>query len=286
MKNVIKKDLQAIKKEYALPRKTVIEDAKAAVFEEEKVKEQEVVFIMDRFGYSKTIDIAAYERNMEAVHNENKYIFKCMNTDKIYIFTDNGNLHQIKVMDLPFTKFRDKGVPIDNVGNYDSSGENIVFLSAAGNITGCKLLFVTKQGMMKLVHTSEFEASKKTVAATKLADGDSIAAILKTDATVEVYSRFNYDGSMTEDEVIESSQNVVVRTENGVFLKFPLTEIPQKKKNAVGVRGIKLVKDDTVDDVYLIGNTEDVSTEYCGKTIDLGRMKLAHRDTKGTKVRV
>ena len=286
MKNVIKKDLQAIKKEYALPRKTVIEDAKAAVFEEEKVKEQEVVFIMDRFGYSKTIDIAAYERNMEAVHNENKYIFKCMNTDKIYIFTDNGNLHQIKVMDLPFTKFRDKGVPIDNVGNYDSSGENIVFLSAAGNITGCKLLFVTKQGMMKLVDTSEFEASKKTVAATKLADGDSIAAILKTDATVEVYSRFNYDGSMTEDEVIESSQNVVVRTENGVFLKFPLTEIPQKKKNAVGVRGIKLVKDDTVDDVYLIGNTEDVSTGYCGKTIDLGRMKLAHRDTKGTKVRV
>ena len=286
MKNVIKKDLQAIKKEYALPRKTVIEDAKAAVFEEEKVKEQEVVFIMDRFGYSKTIDIAAYERNMEAVHNENKYIFKCMNTDKIYIFTDNGNLHQIKVMDLPFTKFRDKGVPIDNVGNYDSSGENIVFLSAAGNITGCKLLFVTKQGMMKLVDTSEFEASKKTVAATKLADGDSVAAILKTDATVEVYSRFNYDGSMAEDEVIESSQNVVVRTENGVFLKFPLTEIPQKKKNAVGVRGIKLVKDDTVDDVYLIGNTEDVSTEYCGKTIDLGRMKLAHRDTKGTKVRV
>ena len=286
MKNVIKKDLQAIKKEYALPRKTVIEDAKAAVFEEEKVKEQEVVFIMDRFGYSKTIDIAAYERNMEAVHNENKYIFKCMNTDKIYIFTDNGNLHQIKVMDLPFTKFRDKGVPIDNVGNYDSSGENIVFLSAAGNITGCKLLFVTKQGMMKLVDTSEFEASKKTVAATKLADGDSVAAILKTDATVEVYSRFNYDGSMAEDEVIESSQNVVVRTENGVFLKFPLTEIPQKKKNAFGVRGIKLVKDDTVDDVYLIGNTEDVSTEYCGKTIDLGRMKLAHRDTKGTKVRV
>ena len=165
-------------------------------------------------------------------------------------------------------------------------GDHEVVIRENLNAIPCKLLFVTKQGMMKLVDTSEFEASKKTVAATKLADGDSVAAILKTDATVEVYSRFNYDGSMAEDEVIESSQNVVVRTENGVFLKFPLTEIPQKKKNAVGVRGIKLVKDDTVDDVYLIGNTEDVSTEYCGKTIDLGRMKLAHRDTKGTKVRV
>ncbi|MDD6796740.1 MAG: DNA topoisomerase 4 subunit A [Clostridia bacterium] len=286
MKAVIKKDLQAIKKEYALERKTVIEDASAAVFEEEKVKEQEVVFIMDRFGYSKTIDIAAYERNIEAVHNENKYIFKCMNTDKIYIFTDNGNLHQIKVMDLPFTKFRDKGVPIDNVGNYDSSGENIVFLSASKNIADCKLLFVTKQGMMKLVDTSEFEASKRTVAATKLQEGDSIISILKTDASVAVYSKFSYDGEIVEDEVIESSQNVIVQTENGVFLKFPLTEIPEKKKGAVGVRGIKLGKEDFVDEVYLINNMDDISVDYHGKSIDLGRMKLAHRDTKGTKVRM
>ncbi len=286
MKEVIKKDLQAIKKEYALERKTVIEDASAAVFEEEKVKEQEVVFIMDRFGYSKTIDIAAYERNIEAVHNENKYIFKCMNTDKIYIFTDNGNLHQIKVMDLPFTKFRDKGVPIDNVGNYDSSGENIVFLSASKNIADCKLLFVTKQGMMKLVDTSEFEASKRTVAATKLQEGDSIISILKTDASVAVYSKFSYDGEIVEDEVIESSQNVIVQTENGVFLKFPLTEIPEKKKGAVGVRGIKLGKEDFVDEVYLINNMDDISVDYHGKSIDLGRMKLAHRDTKGTKVRI
>ncbi|MGN0407950.1 MAG: DNA topoisomerase (ATP-hydrolyzing) subunit A [Bacteroides sp.] len=286
MKAVIKKDLQAIKKEYALERKTVIEDASAAVFEEEKVKEQEVVFIMDRFGYSKTIDIAAYERNIEAVHNENKYIFKCMNTDKIYIFTDNGNLHQIKVMDLPFTKFRDKGVPIDNVGNYDSSGENIVFLSASKNIADCKLLFVTKQGMMKLVDTSEFEASKRTVAATKLQEGDGIISILKTDASVAVYSKFSYDGEIVEDEVIESSQNVIVQTENGVFLKFPLTEIPEKKKGAVGVRGIKLGKEDFVDEVYLINNMDDISVDYHGKSIDLGRMKLAHRDTKGTKVRI
>jgi len=42
-----------------------------------------------------------------------------MNTDKICIFTDNGQLHQIKVKDIPFlTKFRDKGTPIDNLGNF------------------------------------------------------------------------------------------------------------------------------------------------------------------------
>ena len=109
MAKVIKEDLMKIKKEYAVDRRTVIEDGKEAVFIEKKIPEQEVMFIMDRFGYAKTIDMAAYERNKEAVHNEYKYIFSCMNTDKICIFTDNGMLHQIKVKDIPFsTKFRDK----------------------------------------------------------------------------------------------------------------------------------------------------------------------------------
>ena len=119
MAKVIKDDLVRIEKEYGVERKTVITDAKVAVFVEKEVPAQEVVFIMDRFGYAKTIDTASYERNKEAIYNDFKYVFTCMNTDKICIFTDNGQLHQIKVKDIPFlTKFRDKGTPIDNLGNY------------------------------------------------------------------------------------------------------------------------------------------------------------------------
>ncbi len=286
MAKVIKADLLKIKKEYSVERRTVIEDAEVVVLEEKKIPEQEVMFIMDRFGYAKTIDMAAYDRNREAVHAEFKYIFSCMNTDKICIFTDNGNLHQIKIKDVPFGKFRDKGTPIDNLGNYDSSGENIIYLCASEKLKNQKMLFVTKQGMMKLVDTLEFDVSKKTVAATKLNDGDLLQGIYTTDARVEVYSRFNYDGTVVEEEEIVSEKNVVLQTSAGVFLKFPLTEIPMKKKGAVGVRGIKLSKDDYVDDVYLITEGDDVCTEYKGKYIDLGKMKMAHRDTKGTKVRV
>ena len=50
----------------------------------------------------------------------------CLNTGKICLFTDTGKMHQIKVMDLPYGRFRDKGVPIDNVSNYSSSEEQIV----------------------------------------------------------------------------------------------------------------------------------------------------------------
>ena len=286
MAKVIKADLMNIKKEYALPRKTIIEDGEEAVFEEKKIEPAEVMFIMDRFGYAKTIDMSAYERNKEAVHNENKYVFSCMNTDKICIFTDNGNLHQIRVMNVPFTRFRDKGTPIDNLGNYDSSGENIIYLSTMEKLRNQKMLFVTKMGMMKLVDTAEFDVSKKKIAATKLQDGDSLVGIYTTDARVEVYSKFSLDGDIKEEEVIESSQNVILQTEGGVFLKFPLTDVPQKKKNAIGVRGIKLSKDDYVDDVYLLSEGDSFLMDYKGKTLDFGKMKMAHRDTKGTKVRV
>ena len=286
MAKVIKEDLMKIKKEYAVDRRTVIEDGKEAVFIEKKVPEQEVMFIMDRFGYAKTIDMAAYERNKEAVHNEYKYIFSCMNTDKICIFTDNGMLHQIKVKDIPFsTKFRDKGTPIDNLGNYDSSGERIIYLCASERIRQKRLLFVTKLGMMKLVDTSEFDVMKKTVASTKLTDGDELIGIYETDARIEVLSKFNYDGTVGEEEVVSSDQNIILQTANGVFLKFPLTDVPQKKKNAVGVRGIKLGSDDYIGDVYILTNGDELSMDYKGKMLDFGKMKMAHRDTKGTKVR-
>lgn len=287
MANVIKADLLKIKKEYSVPRRTAIEDAEAAVFVEKEIPVQEVMFIMDRFGYAKTIDMAAYERNKEAVHSEYKYIFSCMNDGKICIFTDNGLLHQIKIKDIPFsTRFRDKGVPIDNLGNYDSSGEYIVYMCPFERIKGQKLLFTTSQGMMKIVEADEFDVAKKTVAATKLADDDKVISIVETDVRVEAYSKFNYDGSVVEVEEVISDKNVILQTNTGVFLKFPLTDVPMKKKSAVGVRGIKLSKDDYVEDVFLLGQNDEFSMEYKGKMIDFGRMKLAHRDTKGTKVRV
>lgn len=263
MVKVIKKDLDNIKKEYALLRRTVIEDGKEAVFEEQKMVEQEVVFLMDRFGYAKTIDTATYERNKDATHAENKYVFSCMNTDKICIFTDNGNLHQIKVKDIPFVKFRDKGTPIDNLGNYSSAGEEIIFLCCNSLLAGRKLLFTTKKAMMKLVDGSEFDVSKRTVAATKLMDGDSIASI-------EVVSAVN-------------TQSVVIQTENGYFLKFMLEEVPEKKKSAIGVRGMKVDEKDNVDEVYLMPEDADVSIQYKDKEISLKKLKLSKRDSKGQK---
>lgn len=281
MAKVLKKDLLKIRKDYALDRKTVIEDGVAAVYVEEKVKETEYVFAMDRFGYAKLIDPASYERNRETVEKENTYIFSCMNTDKICVFTDNGYLHQIKAIDVPVKKFRDKGVPLDNLGNYDSSGENIVFITPLNSIRGTKLLFTTKQAMMKTVDASEFEVSKRTVASTKLTEGDSLVAIRKLEPPLEYFE----DEIWSDDsQACDDSQIVVLQTEKGMFLKFWTSEVPEKKKGAVGVRGMKLSKGDLIEKVYVMDAGDNIEAQSNGVTIELRQLKLKKRDQSGQKM--
>jgi DNA gyrase subunit A len=73
---------------------------------------------------------------------------------------------------------------------------------------------------------------------------------------------------------------------NGIFLRFDISEVPEKKKAALGVRGIKLSGDDMVDEVYLLAKNGETIITYNDKSISLNRLKLGHRDTKGTKLRI
>ena len=264
MAQVIMNELDQIKKEYAHPRKTVIEDGEEAVFEEKKPEEMEVMFLMDRFGYAKTIDMATYERNKEAADTENRFVFSCKNTGRVCLFTDTGVLYTIKVADIPFGKFRDKGVPIDNVSNYDSGREHIVYLTSQTELNLYRLIFVTRQSMMKVVDGGEFDVAKRTVAATKLQEEDAVVSVAP----------------------IREQKNIVLKTNDGYFLRFPIEEIPEKKKGAVGVRGMKLGVKDFIDAVYYTQNAVETSIPYGSRELELNKIRLGKRDTKGVKVRL
>ncbi len=96
MAQLLINELDSFKKEFGRERRTVIENGEEAVFEANKIVEQDVYFLMDRFGYCKTVDEATFERNKEAAVEESKFIVKCKNTGKVCLFTDIGNLHTIK----------------------------------------------------------------------------------------------------------------------------------------------------------------------------------------------
>ena len=263
MAQVIINELDEIKKKFARPRRTVIDNCAEAVFEEKKAEEVDVMFLMDRFGYARTVDLSVYERNKEAADAENRFAFQCRNTGRVCLFTNTGQLYTIKVSDLPYGKFRDKGVPVDNVSNYDSTKEEIRNVCSQSELNLCRVIFTTKMGMIKVVDGGEFDVMKRTVAATKLQDGDEVKDVT----------------------VLKEQQTVVLQTHKGFFLRFAVEEIPEKKKAAVGVRAIRLSPEDFVEAVHFTEPGKDGSIPFGDRQLELSRLKIAKRDGKGTKVR-
>ena len=261
MAKVIIKELTAFKKAYGKERKTVIDNLKEAVVAAKKIEEQDVVFLMDRFGYAKIVDTSVYERNKEAANAEYRHIFTCKNTDKICIFTDKGQMHLLKVLDLPYGKFRDKGTPIDNLCNYDSKEENVVYLAGLEHVSSHRMLFGTKYAMIKVVDGMEFVVAKKTTAATKLGEEDEVLTVCP----------------------LEENDTLVMATKKDMFLRIDCAQIPQKKKGAVGVRGMKLAAGDELKSIHVLHEGVEKEVEVKGKPVALHRLHVGNRDTKGVK---
>ena len=263
MAMVIINDLDEISKEFSRKRRTVIDNLEDVVVEEVKVPEMDVVFLMDRFGYCKIVDVPTYERNKETIEQEFKYICKVKNTGKLCIFTNTGELHTFKASDISISKLRDKGVPVDNVSTYSSKTSTVIAVCSQSELNLYRMVFVTRNAYCKLVDGGEFDVAKRNVAATKLEDGDEVVAV----------------------HAVKDTKNIILCSNGGYFLRFQIEEIPVKKKAAVGVRGMKLITNDYISEVYFTRGVDDSTIEHNGKQILLNGIKLLKRDTKGTKLR-
>ena len=262
MTKVLRSDLIAIRDKYARPRRTKITQAEAVTFVvKEDEEDRELLFVMDRFGYAKTMEPAAYSRNQESVENSYKYYFMCRSTGRICLFTESGIMHTVKVSDLPMGKLRDKGIPIDNIGNFDSSKEEIVMACSQSDLNLYRILFVTANGFVKIVSGGEFETRLKTVNATKLTEGDTLVSA----------------------GVITDQKYAVLITANGYLFKYPLEQIPEMKKTAAGGKIMKLGKGDTVELAVLAKEKEDKPLVYRDVEIDLSKVRAGSKNGKGSK---
>lgn len=263
MARVITDELQSYRKNYAHGRLTDITNQEAVVLEERKAEAYPCVFLMDRFGYARTVDEAVYEKNREAADSENKVVLHCMSDGKLCIYTDLGKQHILKVGDVPHGKFRDKGTPIDNLCNYDSKDELFIAVLPLTDFVNMKLIFVTEGGLIKQVEGSEFDVSKKTVAATKLDEGDRLLSV----------------------HIVHIQTTMVLHTANNYMLRLSEDDAPLLKKNARGVRGITLGDEDKVEDVWYLEEGAPTEVVINEKTVALNRLKISVRGTKGTRLR-
>ena len=223
MRAEIKKGLVALREKYAAPRRTALLDLSEAAIQEKPEEILPVYVLIDRFHYIHAVDPSVYERNKENA-GDYRHVFLTATDQKLIIFTEGGKAHTLKVKDIPLTKFKEKGVPIDNISGYESKDEIVTAILPLD--AKQELIFVSSDGFVKRVDFKEFDVTRKTVDATKLMDGARIVAIQPF-----------------------TGESIALYTRKGYHIRFMQEEIPKQGKGARGAIGIRLEADDEVTEV-------------------------------------
>lgn len=266
MDEVLIADLLEIKEKFGRQRRTSLEDAEEAVVVELPKVAQKIVFVMDRFGYAKTMDFGLFEKNRETVESEYKYVVPMMSDDKVCIFTDLGLLHQVKAENILSGKLRDKGIPLDNLCKLDTSKEEIRFIASFAQISDeeKRLLFVTELGLIKQIDGKELSTNNRQVVATKLGEGDKVLSV----RLVSVDSGY---------------EEVILVSDGGYIVKFPLIAVNLYKKTSKGEKAMRLLEGEKLVAMYLLSDGDIVKIH--GKPVNLLKLKLSNRNDRGTKLK-
>lgn len=260
---VIKSRLREYKKIFHRDRRTVLDNAAISEYVEE-VKIEDIYVLIDRFGYTKSIDSVSYSRASEENLKEFVHIILMKNTDRLCVFTAEGNMYQVKAETIPRCKFKDKGVLIHNLCKLGK--ENVVLYTSFEQLYESQLLFTTKAGFIKQVSGVEFETNRSQIVSTKLEEKDEIVAI----------------NLLSAHEVLAGNLKVIVLTEKGLSLGFPLTEVSELKKTSRGVKAITLEKNDSV--AFATALNPNVDTfQFNEKTLSAKKVRMRKRGDKGQK---
>lgn len=245
MKKVIKDDLEHIIKEYGQPRKTSIKNIEKAVIKKEAPKAFKEVVLMDKFGYVRAVSDTVYEKNKDAADSESKWVIPVMSDDKVVFITENGIMHTVPANKIPFGKFRDKSIPVDNVSTLDTTTDLILYAEAmrdmaceavgdtADETASSKNVYVivTNLGGVKKLPGAEFSVKSKNTKYIKLKDGEVCTDFVK---------------------IKKSEPEIVLVSEAGRFLRFAAADIPEKKRGAGTVAGIAMKDGEKLSDVFFV----------------------------------
>ena len=223
LNNIIKKDLKELKEQYGIKRRTKIVDANNVYVEEKpKLVEEELTLLTDRFGYVKTVDRNVWEKSGEDIKDSYKYSMDILNTDKLIVITNAGNLYQVKVSDIPKCKMKDKGTSLPGLCKM-ASNEEIMLVNLFDKTK--ELLFVFSDGYLKKVKMEEYESRQKKIVGTKLYN-NTLSAVVIADGTLKIKG---------------SKKTYSINTK----------DIPLHKKGVKGNKLVKLKKDETIESVNM-----------------------------------
>lgn len=268
LKNVMKDELRNIKKEYATPRKTTIEDevSEIKIDTTSMIPKEECIVVVTKQGYVKRVSLRSYNANdEETLVKENDYVIGLyqMNTlDTLLLFTDLGNYLYVPVYEIPDLKWKELGKHISNIIKI-SSDENIIKSIPVYDFNKDKYITLfSKDGLVKRTKLNEFKVTRysKPMSCMKLKDKDKVVSVTESNGS-----------------------EVFITTKNGYGLRYKTDEISIVGIKASGVKAINLKNDEVVNGI-LFDNTDYITiitANGTGKRVKMTEFEQSTRARRG-----
>lgn len=269
LKNVMKEELRAIKKEYAVPRKTQIEDelVEIKIDTTSMIPKEDCIVVVTKEGYVKRVTTRSYSASEdETALKEGDYplgIYEMNTLDTILVFTDLGNYLYIPVHELPDLKWKELGKHISNIIKIEA-GEAIVASVPVYNFEeNSYITMFSKDGMVKRTKLSDFKVQRysKPMTAMKLKGSDRIVSV-----------------------VDHQGKEVFVITKRGYGLRYNTDEIPVTGLKSSGVKAITLKEDEVRTGLLFDDNIPYITiftTKNTGKRVKISEFEKTARARRG-----
>jgi DNA gyrase subunit A len=273
-KELIYEELLKLKEKYGDERRTLIIEGEEDFSVEDLIAEEDVVITITHNGFIKRYPVSGYRRQSRggkgitaAVTKDDDFIehmFVASTHHYIIFFTDKGKAYSLKVHEIPEGSRASRGRSISHLIKKDADEKITAFVAVKEFSENLFVTMVTKMGLVKKVPLMEFATTRK------------IGLIAIT---------LNRGDRLVDARLTDGGQDLIIGTKKGMAIRFNEKDIRPMGRQAAGVRGIKLEKDDEVIGMIAVkrsGTTILVVTEKgFGKRSDLNDYRITHRGGKG-----
>ena len=234
---VVKSELEEVTEKFESPRKTEIieDDSEAKIDVEELIVIEDVMVTLSNDGFIKRIPTKNYVRSNQDVNaieyregDELKFLFESNTTDNVLLFTDKGNMYQMKGINIPEGKWKDKGERIDTLIKINLEEEKIINVMSENILSPDKYVqFITNKGIIKKSSLDKFKTSYTKLQAIKLKENEEVLSIVLLNGE-------------------ESKDFLKVKTKLGLEFNLELPKVEDTPRNILGTSLFNISSNDFV----------------------------------------
>ncbi|MEG1146379.1 MAG: DNA topoisomerase IV subunit A [Bacilli bacterium] len=268
--SVMKDELRKVKKEYAEPRKTIIEDEITEIKIEtiKMIPKEDCYAVITNEGYVKRVSTRSYNKDEETTLKDGDFVtglYKVSTIDTLLIFTNLGNYLFVPVYELPEIKWKELGKHISNIVKIDENEVIIGTIPVTNFDSTDKITLFTKNGMIKRTNLKDYKVTRysKPIMTFKLKENDEVVNVTNNQGT-----------------------DIFITTSNGFGLRYKTSEVTEVGLRAAGVKAVSL-KNDTVvcGQTFSDGDYLTVITDKgTGKRIKIDEFESGTRARKGIQM--